>query len=58
MYTIDLESIKKLQIIYNSLNQMDVRGFQNTEILYKSMIALQQVLSKIETDNIDNTKGG
>lgn len=67
MYNIDQESFKKLVDTYNFLNQVEVKGIANLELLYGGLRNLQDVVKKIneeaqsaiqnQTINIDNTKG-
>ena len=62
MFSIDSESIQKIADIYNLLNQLEIRGISNISIVYKSMISIKEVLTKIDENNnkiiIDNTKEG
>jgi hypothetical protein len=60
MYKIDMESLKKLADINNSLNLIEVKGYVNIGLLYGVMISLQQIIQKIESESIviDNSKGG
>jgi hypothetical protein len=63
---ISQESIKKLIDINTLLNQVEIKGVTNINIMYNSLIMLNQVLQQIQDDNkeqvqgitIDNTKGG
>jgi hypothetical protein len=60
MYKIDIESLKKLAEINNSLNLVEVKGYVNIGLLYGAMVSLQQIIQKIENEPIiiDNSKGG
>ena len=64
MYQIDLESIQKLINVNNLLNELQVKGGQNINIMYTVLLSLQQVIQKIQEGNsedkisVDNTKGG
>jgi len=65
LYQIDLESVKKLVETNSLLNQLEIRGISNISILYKSLLLLQEVMTDIEKNNvnnnaisIDNTQGG
>lgn len=67
MYNIDQESFKKLVDTYNFLNQVEVKGIANLELLYGGLRNLQDVVKKINEEaqtiiqdqaiEVDNTQG-
>ena len=64
MYKIELETLRKLVDINNWLNQIEVKGMQNLQLLSTSIVSIQQILQKIDDENkdkqiiVDNTKEG
>jgi hypothetical protein len=53
MYKIDSESIDKLLKINALLNQLEIKGNNNINILYAIMISMNQVLQKVQEYNRD-----
>jgi hypothetical protein len=53
MYKIDSESIDKLLKINALLNQLEIKGNNNINILYTIMISMNQVLQKVQEYNRD-----
>jgi len=54
MYKIELETLRKLVDINNWLNQIEVKGMQNLQLLSTSIVSIQQILQKIDDENKDN----
>ncbi len=52
MYKLDIDSAKKLVEINNMLNQIEVKGFQNLNYLGGAIISLQQIIQKLEEQNV------
>jgi prefoldin subunit 5 len=47
MYNLDFETFKKLVDTYNTLNQLEVKGMPNLQLLYNSIYTLQQVIQQL-----------
>jgi hypothetical protein len=67
MYTIDLETLKKLVDAYNFLNQVEVKGVTNLQYLYNGLYNLQKIIEDLNKQQVnqkekgievDNTKKG
>jgi len=56
MYNLDFETFRKLVDVYNFLNQLEVKGLSNLQILYNSIYTLQEVVQKLneQTQKADN----
>jgi hypothetical protein len=49
MYSLDFETLKKLVDIYNLMNQIEVKGLSNAQILFSSLSSLQQILQELNS---------
>ena len=60
MYTLSEESVQRLAQVYNLLNNLEVKGSGNIDIMYNSMLLLQGILQTLQTQKegvvINNTK--
>ncbi len=64
MLKIDQDSVNKFLELNNLLNNLEIRGNTNIQIMYQSILILQQILQKLQELNkkeedgivIDNTK--
>lgn len=60
MFEIDEKNMQDLLDVYNLLNQLEVKGIQNINILGNAANLLQNFISKIKVEdktvNIDKTK--
>ena len=65
MYTINLEMSKKLVDSYNLLNQIEIKGMQNLQLLYNAIYNIQEIIKEMEEQAkekqnqgivVDNTK--
>jgi len=67
MYTIDNETLKKIVETHNFLNQVEVKGISNLQLLYNGLFNLQEVIKNLNEQaniqqkksvKVDNTKKG
>jgi len=67
MYTIDNELLKKIVDAYNFLNQVEVKGISNLQLLHNGLFNLQEVVKSLNEQaniqqeksvKVDNTKKG
>ena len=49
MYSLNLETLRKLVEIYNLMNQLEVKGLSNAQILFSSLSSLQQILQELNS---------
>lgn len=57
MYTLEFETLKKMVEIYNFLNQVEVKGSQNLQLLYSSLFGLQEIINELDKQGREQDEG-
>lgn len=56
MYSINEENLKGLAQIYNMLEQIDLKGYQNIGLMFQSLTMLRKIVNETENSLLNIEK--